>query len=226
MDQALRRDRPVTLNVPDRRAIIRPEREAADAADREGLVGAYLVGPCRPLIARWASRRGLTPDTVMVFSLVSAVLAAVWFSAGTRGGLVTGALLLCVSLVLGRVDAGRPDWPAAVLDRVKEFVAYAGLAAGTAAHSANPWWAATGAVALLSVRHAIGGPAEANRSRPPDTVLRRAANSLTLPLGERFALIAVTGAVAGARLTFAVLLGWGTAAAAVTVTGRLRRSIT
>ncbi|MEU8804501.1 hypothetical protein [Spirillospora sp. NPDC048819] len=243
MDQVLGCDRPATLNVPDRPAIIRPEREAVEAVDDDGLIGARVVRPCAPLVARWAARRGLTPGAVSAIALAAAALAAVWFSAGTRGGLVTGALLLCVALVLGPAGRGGADGlrsgragpsggrPAALLGRVEEFAVYAGLAAGAAASGGGLWRAAAGAVALLAVRHTIEASFAASRTRPPRSArrgafLRRARNSLGLPLGERFALISVTAASAGARPAFAALLAWGAAATAVTLTERSRRSLT
>ncbi|TDC96160.1 DUF5941 domain-containing protein [Actinomadura sp. 7K507] len=257
MDQALRCDRPVTLNVPDHPVITRPDREAVEAVDVEavdgdGLIDAYVVGPCSPVVARWSARRGLTPDAVLALSLVAAVLAAVWFSAGTRGGLITGALLVCVSFVFGQVGQGRVDgpdahwagasgaWPAALLDRVKEFVVYAGLAAGATA--GNLWWAALGAVVLLSVRHTAEAsfsmsPASASMGKASaadgtggasrrSTFLRRAGNSLGLPFGERLALIAAIAAFGGARPVFAVLLAWGSVVTAVALSRRLARSLT
>lgn len=229
MDQALQRDRPVTLNVPDNPAIIRPEREAAETVDDdEGVIGA-LARRCSPLVARWAARNGLTPDAVAAVSLAAAVMAAVWFSAGTRGGMASGALLLCASYVLGRSGGAVPGgghggWPAAVLARAGEYCAYAGLAAGAAAPGGAAWWAATALVALLSVRDAAAGSFTLVRARPPGTAARRAWNCLGLPPGERVALTAVTAALGGARLTFAVLLAWGSAATAAAVAGRLGRS--
>ncbi|NDU77516.1 hypothetical protein GWI34_33580 [Actinomadura sp. DSM 109109] len=258
MDQAPARERPVTLNVPDRPAVTRPDREAADAVDTvdavdapdgegarsrgpaepgEGLVAAYVTGPCAAAVARWASQRGITAGAVSASSLALAGLAAVWFSAGDRGGLVAGALLLTASLVLGQAGAGlgrrarpfapRPD---AVLDRAGELAVYAGLAAGAAGSGEGAWWAAAGAAALLSVRHTVSAAYAAarhvRRPRPSrrGALARRAAKSLRLPMGERFALIAVTAALADARLTFAALLAWGSAAAAVTLAGRVARS--
>ncbi|MFI0367169.1 hypothetical protein ACH35V_04775 [Actinomadura sp. 1N219] len=220
MLQAPLRDRPVTLNVPehapDHLAIIRPHREAVEAVDD-------------------GSALATTPDTVSAISLAFAVLAAVWFSDGTLGGLIAGALLLCASLVLG---AFRPD---GVLDRAGEFAVYAGLtagavgAAGVAVPGANLWWAATGAVALISVRDMMDASYAATRTahwnpsgqgmaRRSD-VLRRVGKGLGLPTGERLALVSVTTAVAGARPTFAVLLAWGSAAATVVLAGRAARSL-
>ncbi|MFI0405054.1 hypothetical protein [Actinomadura sp. 3N508] len=167
---------------------------------------------------------GLAPDTVSAISLAFAVLAAVWFSDGTRGGLIAGALLLCASLVLGTF---RPD---GVLDRAGEFTVYAGLtagAAGAALPGVSLWWAAAGAVALLSVRDTMDASYAATCQNTPRSsgVLRRVGKGLGLPPGERLALVSVTAAVAGARPTFAVLLAWGSAAATVTLAGRTARSL-
>jgi phosphatidylglycerophosphate synthase len=260
MDQAPARERPVTLNVPDHPVINRPDREAADAVDTvdadvegarprgraepgDGLVAAYVTGPCAAVVARWAAERGITAGAVSASSLALAGLAAVWFSAGARSGLVAGALLLTASLVLGQAGAGlgrraspfavRPD---AVLDRVGELAVYAGLAAGAVASGESAWWPAVGAAALLSVRHTVSASYAAGRhprrARPARRgrplrggAARRAAKSLRLPLGERFALIALTAALADARLTFAALLAWGAAAAALTLGGRVARSL-
>jgi hypothetical protein len=49
---------------------------------------------------------------------------------------------------------------------------------------------------------------------------------IVLPIGERFALIAITAALFNAQVTFIALLTWGGVAAAYTVFGRLLRSLT
>lgn len=49
---------------------------------------------------------------------------------------------------------------------------------------------------------------------------------IVLPIGERFALIALTAALFNARVTFIALLSWGAVAGAYTVGGRVLRSIT
>lgn len=199
MDQAPLRARPVTLNVPD--------HQAGDPAD--GLLGGYPLRPCARAVARWAMRRGLTPDAVAAMSCAAAALAAVWFSAGTRGGLIAGGLLLCASVLL-RVRAD------VLLDAGKELAVYAGLAAGGAVSGEHLWWAATGAAALLSVRTTLDAtcPPPPPPPRPSRwrVVARRVANSLRLPVAERSALIAVTAAVAGARTVFVLLIAWETAA--------------
>ncbi|MGI5419573.1 hypothetical protein [Actinomadura luteofluorescens] len=251
MDQAPARERPVTLNVPDHPAITRPDREAADAVDTvdvegarprrrtgpgDGLVASYLTGPCAAAVARWAGVRGITARAVSAASLALAGLAAVWFSAGVRGGLVAGALLLAASLVLGQAGAGlrrraspsaaRPD---TVIDRAGELAVYAGLAAGAVGSGA--WWPAAAAAALLSVRDTVSAAYAASRHarRPRSSrrggLARRAAESLRLPVGERYALIALTAALADARPVFTALLAWGSAAAALTLGGRVARSL-
>ncbi|WP_149259100.1 DUF5941 domain-containing protein [Actinomadura sp. K4S16] len=220
-------------------------RPRGRAEPGEGLVAGYVTGPCAALVVRWADERGLTAGAVSTSSLALAGLAAVWFSDGARHGLVAGALLLAASLVLGQAGAVlgrraspfavRPD---AVLDRVKELAVYAGLAVGAAgeASAEDAWRLAVGAAALLAVRHTVSAsysasrPARRSRPSPRGTsqrgrAARRAAKSLRLPLGERFALISLTAALADARLTFAALLAWGSAAAAATLAGRVARSL-
>jgi hypothetical protein len=49
---------------------------------------------------------------------------------------------------------------------------------------------------------------------------------IVLPIGERFALIALTAALFNARVTFIALLSWGAVAAFYTIVGRVLRSLT
>ena len=48
---------------------------------------------------------------------------------------------------------------------------------------------------------------------------------IAFPIGERFAAISITAAVASARTTFVVLLAWGGIATAYKTIGRLVRSV-
>ena len=48
---------------------------------------------------------------------------------------------------------------------------------------------------------------------------------VVLPIGERFALIALTAAIFNAKVTFIALLTWGSFAAAYTIGGRFLRSL-
>ncbi|HEV2752333.1 MAG TPA: hypothetical protein VGV36_00720, partial [Solirubrobacteraceae bacterium] len=55
--------------------------------------------------------------------------------------------------------------------------------------------------------------------------LRWVKRIVAFPIGERFAVISVTAAVATPRTTFVVLLAWGAVAACYTLAGRLLRSL-
>ncbi|MFB4313376.1 CDP-alcohol phosphatidyltransferase family protein [Actinomadura sp. 21ATH] len=262
-------------------------RLAAAVKADDGFVATYAVSSYSPHIVRWAAGRDLTPAAVTGTSLALALLAAMWFSAGTRAGLVTGAVLLYLSFVLDCVDGqlarytGRASvfgaWLDSVLDRVKEYAAYAGLAWGCAAGGGYVWALAAAALILQVLRHMMDFSFHARNAPPPARVrltaslmargsapapaaaARRAPDgsfglpdpaapaasvapaesgrrsggraaywarkALTLPSGERIALIAVTAAAADARVAFLALLAWGAAAAAYTLAGRLGRAV-
>jgi hypothetical protein len=231
----------------------------------------FFVSPYSKYIARWAARRGWTPNLVTTVSLGIGVLAALAFATGERAGLVVGALLLQLSFTTDCVDGQLARytrtfsrlgaWLDAVFDRTKEYVVYAGLAIG-ASRSGDPVWVLAGsALALQTVRHAIdysylilerqrlaaarqpplaepsdrlaAGRANGQAGRAPaawDRLNRLAAVRwaklfIAFPIGERFAAISITAAVASARTTFVVLLAWGGAATAYKMVGRLARSL-
>jgi hypothetical protein len=147
-------------------------RLAAAVKSDDGFFTTYAVSSYSWRIARWAARRRLTPNMVTSISMGVAVLAAVWFAAGTRLGMVAGALLLYAAFVLDCVDGQLARytrqfstlgaWLDATFDRAKEYVAYAGLAvgstaaaAGSAVHGGNVWRLAAGAMALQTCRHMV-----------------------------------------------------------------------
>ncbi|GAA1542610.1 hypothetical protein GCM10009678_26360 [Actinomadura kijaniata] len=70
-----------------------------------------------------------------------------------------------------------------------------------------------------------GGVARLSARTSRVRALHWAKKTVTLPIGERFALVAVTAAVGDARWTFTALLLWGGLAAAYTLTGRVLRTI-
>jgi len=74
-----------------------------------------------------------------------------------------------------------------------------------------------GGLGMLAVR------ASAALERVPGA--RWAKKIVILPIGERFALIALTAAFFDARVTFLALLAWGGLAAAYTLSGRILRSL-
>jgi phosphatidylglycerophosphate synthase len=280
----------------------------------DGFFTTFAVSTYSRYIARWAARRGMTPNMVTSISMGIAMVAAVWFAAGTRTGMVVGAVLFYFSFVFDCVDGQLARytrqfstlgaWLDAVFDRGKEYVVFAGLAVGSSVaaydssvHGGNVWALAVAALALQTVRHMIDfsygtsnrrrvleraadeaaaaeqpapdpaatthdglvsegavvftapredGAADgvAPKAEPKDqangqaslvTRLSRATSRvralhwakkiIVLPIGERFALIAITAALFNARVTFAALLLWGWVAAMYTLTGRVMRSI-
>jgi CDP-alcohol phosphatidyltransferase-like enzyme len=157
-------------------AAIDEDRVRLDAAVKgdDGFFTTYAVSTYSRFIARWAARRGLTPNMVTSISMAVAVLAAVWFSAGSRLGMVLGAVLLYAAFVLDCVDGQLARytrqfstlgaWLDATFDRAKEYVVYAGLALGS---QTGVWGLAVAALILQTVRHMIDFSFEAGKLRTP-----------------------------------------------------------
>jgi hypothetical protein len=131
----------------------------------DGFFTTFLVSPYSKYIARWAARRGWTPNQVTTVSLAIGVLAAAAFATGERAGLIAGAILLQVAFTTDCVDGQLARytrqfsrlgaWLDSIFDRTKEYLAYAGLAIG-ASVSGDPVWVLAGAaLALQTVRHEI-----------------------------------------------------------------------
>ena len=299
------------------------DRVALDSAVKatDGFFTTFFVSPYSKYLARFAARRGWSPNAMTVLSLAIGVVAAAAFAVGTRPGLVAGAVLLQLAFTVDCVDgqlarythtfSNLGAWLDSVLDRAKEYVVYGGLAVGAArGFDDDVWTLAAAALTLQTVRHIVdfsytagdyksreeapplpidqpddvplprdasarpngprgaafdgggtdGGIAVATRARPrvlfghgrvravaglrgrkPRVVLstlgRYAASAnqglereawtrwgkriLALPIGERFALISITAAIATPRVTFLALLAWGGAAAAYTIFTRM-----
>lgn len=130
-------------------------------------------------------------------------------------------------------------WLDLIFDRTKEYVVYGGLALGaTRGFDDDVWLLAACALGILTVRHLadvswVAGrdSAPAPREDPLDRTLdvpagrrhgtterwpgwvRRVNEIIRLPIGERFALISLTAAVASPKVTFVALLVWGGTAA-------------
>jgi hypothetical protein len=153
-------------------------REAIEAVDEDkvrldaavksndGFFTTYFVSSYSKHIARWCARRGLTPNAVTCISMGLAVIASLWFAAGTRAGLVTGAVFLYVAFVFDCVDGQVARytkqysvlgaWLDATFDRAKEYLAYAGLAVGySQTHSGDVWGAACAVIILQTCRHMV-----------------------------------------------------------------------
>ncbi|MFD9168834.1 DUF5941 domain-containing protein [Streptomyces diastaticus] len=217
---------------------------------RDGFFTTHCVSPYSRYLARWCARRGLTPNQVTTASLLTALIAAGCAATGTRGGFVAAGLLLLFSFVLDCTDGQLARyslqystlgaWLDATFDRAKEYAYYAGLALGAARGGDDVWALALGAMVLQTCRHVVdfsfneaNHDAEANTSPTAslsgrlDSVgwtvwLRR---MVVLPIGERWALIAVLTAVTTPRITFVVLLAGCVLAACYTTAGRLLRSL-
>jgi phosphatidylglycerophosphate synthase len=251
----------------------------------DGFFTTFFVSSYSRFIARWAARRGLTPNQVTTASMVLGVLAALAFATGRDAGMVAGALLLQAAFTADCVDGQLARytrqfstlgaWLDSVFDRGKEYIVYAGLAVGAGARGDGEgiWLLAAAALALqtfrhfidfsyaaqqrqalaVSVRHPVKSPDEGDISRweaaigdaeDSCSVLQRLGRSgvrtsvaferqpwrrwlkriIVLPIGERFALISLTSAIAGPRTTFTWLLVWGLVATVYTTSGRVLRS--
>ena len=130
----------------------------------DGFFTTFFVSTYSRYIARFAARRGFTPNQVTVFSMFLGVLAAVGFATGERWGLVAGALLLQAAFTFDCVDGQLARytrtfspfgaWLDSVFDRGKEYLVYAGLAIGSVrGFDVDVWWLAALALTLQTARH-------------------------------------------------------------------------
>jgi hypothetical protein len=143
------------------------DRELLNSAVKgsDGFFTTFFVSPYSKYIARWAARRGLTPNQVTLISVAVGVLAAAGFATGERPGMIAGALLLQAAFTLDCVDGQLARysrqfsklgaWLDSIFDRTKEYVVFAGLAIG-ASRTGDPVWLLAGAaLAMQTTRHAI-----------------------------------------------------------------------
>ncbi|MGK5530802.1 DUF5941 domain-containing protein [Streptomyces sp. URMC 129] len=217
---------------------------------RDGFFTTHFVSPYSRYLARWCARRGLTPNQVTTASLLTALIAAGCAATGTRAGFAAAGLLLLASFVLDCADGQLARyalrystlgaWLDATFDRAKEYTFYAGLALGAARDGDDVWALALGAMVLQTVRHIVdfafgaAHPPAPNAAAPGATALTGRLDRIgwtvwlrrmiVLPIGERWALIAVLTAFTTPRVTFTVLLAAGGFAACYTTAGRLLRS--
>ncbi|MBT3155549.1 CDP-alcohol phosphatidyltransferase family protein [Streptomyces sp. CHD11] len=217
---------------------------------RDGFFTTHFISPYSRYVARWCARRGLTPNQVTTASLITALIAAACAATGTRPGFVAAGVLLMASFVLDCADGQLARytlrystlgaWLDATFDRAKEYAYYAGLALGAARGGDDVWALALGAMILQTCRHVVdfsfneahrdatpgGGPTAALSGRLDRvgwTVWAR--RMIVLPIGERWALIAVLTAFTSPRITFYALLTGCAVAAAYTTAGRVLRSL-
>ncbi|MFE1024055.1 DUF5941 domain-containing protein [Streptomyces sp. NPDC058818] len=221
---------------------------------RDGFVTTFLISPYSRYIARWCARRGLTPNQVTTASLITALIAAGCAATGTRGGFVAAGVLLIASFVLDCTDGQLARyslqystlgaWLDATFDRAKEYAYYAGLALGAARGGDDVWTLALGAMVLQTCRHVVDfsfneanvdSTAAAANTSPTAALSDRldsvgwtvwARRMIVLPIGERWAMIAVLTALTTPRITFYALLIGCAFAATYTTAGRVLRSLT
>ena len=218
---------------------------------RDGFFTTYCISPYSRYIARWCARRGLTPNQVTTASLLTALIAAACAATGTRGGFVAAGVLLIASFVLDCTDGQLARyslqystlgaWLDATFDRAKEYAYYAGLALGAARGGDDVWALALGAMVLQTCRHVVDfsfneANHDATANTSPTAALSDKLDSvgwtvwlrrmIVLPIGERWAMIAVLTAVTTPRITFYALLIGCAFAATYTTAGRVLRSLT
>ena len=131
----------------------------------DGFFTTFFVSPYSKYVARWAARRGWTPNAVTTLSMAIGVLAAAGFATGERAGLVAGAVLLQLAFTFDCVDGQLARytrtfsrfgaWLDSIFDRGKEYVAYAGLAIGAASTGDDVWLLAGAVLTLQTTRHAM-----------------------------------------------------------------------
>ncbi|KNB53661.1 DUF5941 domain-containing protein [Streptomyces caatingaensis] len=218
---------------------------------RDGFFTTFCISPYSRYIARWCARRGLTPNQVTTASLLTALIAAACAATGTRPGFVAAGLLLIASFVLDCTDGQLARyslqystlgaWLDATFDRAKEYAYYAGLALGAARGGHDVWALALGAMVLQTCRHVVDfafneANHDATANTSPTAALSGRLDSvgwtvwarrmIILPIGERWALIAVLTALTTPRVVFVVLLIGCAFAACYTTAGRVLRSVT
>ncbi|KOU60907.1 transferase [Streptomyces sp. MMG1533] len=218
---------------------------------RDGFFTTYCISPYSRYIARWCARRGLTPNQVTTASLITALIAAGCAATGTREGFVAAGILLIFSFVLDCTDGQLARyslqystlgaWLDATFDRAKEYAYYAGLALGAARGGEDVWALALGAMVLQTCRHVVDfsfneANHDATANTSPTAALSDKLDSvgwtvwvrrmIVLPIGERWAMIAVLTAVTTPRITFYALLIGCAFAATYTTAGRVLRSLT
>ncbi|WP_433549280.1 DUF5941 domain-containing protein [Streptomyces sp. CA-294286] len=218
---------------------------------RDGFFTTYCISPYSRYLARWCARRGLTPNQVTTASLLTALIAAGCAATGTRGGYIAAGLLLLVSFVLDCTDgqlaryslqySTMGAWLDATFDRAKEYAYYAGLALGAIRGGDDVWALALGAMVLQTCRHVVDfsfneANHDATGNTSPTAALSGKLDSvgwtvwvrrmIVLPIGERWAMIAVLTAVTTPRIVFYALLIGCAFAACYTTAGRVLRSLT
>jgi len=129
----------------------------------DGFYSTFVVRRLSKPLTRVALRLGWSPNAITLISFSVGIAAAVSFAVGNRWAFVLGAVLLQLSLIIDCVDgevaratrrfSSLGAWLDASTDRVKEFLAYAGLAIGAGRLGVDIWWLAIVLIVLQTTRH-------------------------------------------------------------------------
>ncbi len=133
----------------------------------DGFFTTFFVSPYSRFIARWTAKRGMTPNQVTWISLALGALAALAFWRATLEWRIVGAVLLQAAFTFDCVDGQLARytrqfsrlgaWLDSVFDRGKEYLVFAGLAAGY--ERLNPgsdiWLLAMAAIGFQTFRHLV-----------------------------------------------------------------------
>ncbi|MDQ3849889.1 MAG: CDP-alcohol phosphatidyltransferase family protein, partial [Actinomycetota bacterium] len=161
------RSGPELARAEQEMASIDEDRVALDSAVKaaDGFFTTYFVSPYSRFIARFAARRGWTPNQMTTLSMAIGVLAAAAFAAGDRAGMIAGAVLLQAAFTVDCVDgqlarytrtfSKAGAWLDSVFDRGKEYLVYAGLAIGAHSFGQDVWTLAAAALTLQTARHTV-----------------------------------------------------------------------
>jgi phosphatidylglycerophosphate synthase len=131
----------------------------------DGFFTTFFVSPYSKYIARWAARRGWSPNGVTTLSAAIGFAAAAAFATGERWGMIAGAILLQAAFTLDCVDGQLARytrtftrfgaWLDSIFDRTKEYAVFAGLAIGASRAGGDVWLLAGAALTLQVLRHSI-----------------------------------------------------------------------
>ncbi len=131
----------------------------------DGFYSTFVVRKLSRRVTGLAVRTGLSPNAITMIALAVALAAAGAFATGEKAGLITGAILLQVSLVIDCVDGevarytrsftALGAWLDLTTDRIKEYGAYAALAIGASRAGDDVWTLAAATLALQVFRNFV-----------------------------------------------------------------------
>jgi phosphatidylglycerophosphate synthase len=173
--------------------------------EHDDFFATYFVSSYSPRVVRVMARLGFTPNMVTWISVAFAVAAAGCLAVGTHPASAVGAVLLylgflfdCVDGQLARYTLKFSHWGAwfdTMADRAKEYIVYAGLAAGAAREGIHHAWPlAAIALSLQTVRHMTdvwyGALQDQAVGQIPKMPLESIADRLAVRVGSRHGQLA------------------------------------